>query len=72
MALGVRSLLSVQTNILIESGVFGRERSLDKAFRKAESWRAPFPDQFSLSVNSLLAIASIRVKTVDCDKTVEM
>ncbi len=65
------SLLSVQTNILIESGVFVRERSLDKAFRKVESWRALFSlPQFSLSVNLLLEIVSIRVKTVDCDKTV--
>ncbi len=65
------SLLSVQTNILIESGVFVRERSLDKAFGKVESWRALFSlPQFSLSVNLLLEIVSIRVKTVDCDKTV--
>lgn len=62
--------MSVQTNILIESGVFVRERSLDKAF-KVESWRALFSlPQFSLSVNLLLEIVSIRVKTVDCDKTV--
>lgn len=65
------SLLSVQTNILIERGVFVRERSLDKAFRKVESWRALFSlAQFSLSVKLLLEIVSIRVKTVDCDKTV--